>query len=807
MLSRKNSPLAFQTVRHFYGALTFTLRQKILGLAFLLLFLSSAVIICMRLEVVAYSERDFMRNISVALLNAHRFEQDFLTTRSAKEQAQFHAAMQRIDSLLTMSKTGQVQTLHTSIAQYKATFHELSRVVEQRGIDENSGVEGSFRKSVHAMENLINSNNELHLMNLMLQIRRYEKDFIMRRKSKYVAEVEHSLELLRTATTRTGIAPSQAQQIVELSNVYHQNFLSLVTLFVRIDSLNNCLTASFLAMNAQVESVVVEKERIASAYRNVSLGVILLALMLGVRIALRMSQNISAPIVVLSAAAKKVAKGDFSIKVETQTRDEIRHLANAFNQMTDSIRTTTSALHEEKHSVEQKVREATATIEQERSSLAANVAHLVQGIEHFAQGDLTTRFAANDASEIAHVYRSFNQALTNIQELLLSTDEAVVEAAQAGVIIAEKSQTFAAGAHQQSQSAAAAARSVDEMMNGIAATLDNINAATLYSQHASQNARKGVETVEHTANGINAIVTATRTMQEQIVRLTERIDKIDEIAGTIKEIADQTNLLSLNASIEAARAGEQGRGFAVVADEVKKLADRTSAATKEITLTVNGIHQETKDTNKVMQEARTTVAKGIELTHSITYMFEEILNDALQVSGAMAEIQDKSHAHRAMSEQVNADVQNIAAVVVDSATDVQRLAEVAEELKSSMSTIYALLQNFTLSTMQQIDTELQYTNKEDFSEKSQKMFSKHHRENYLEYAPEMIKQHSKVQRNVLPSPQHVMGQGLSKMAHTASAKLPRATLDQFSMKNAFITKQRRSRYTVIYAEEHDTLYE
>ncbi|TAE23814.1 MAG: HAMP domain-containing protein [Candidatus Kapaibacterium sp.] len=802
MLSRKNISSSFVPLWRFYAALTFTLRQKILGLAFLLLFLSSAVIICMRMEVVAYSERDSMRSVSVALLNAHRFERDFLTTRSAKEQQQFQAAMQRIDSLLTMSNAEQMQTLQASIHHYTATFHELSRIIEQRGINENTGAEGSFRKSVHAMENLINANNELHLMNLMLQIRRHEKDFIMRRKPKYVAEVEHTLGELRTATTRTGIAPAQAQQIVALSGVYHQNFLSLVTLFVRIDSLDNRLTTSFLAINTHLESIVDEKERIASAYRNVSLGVIVFALMLGIGIALRMSQNISAPIVVLSAAARKVAKGDFSIKVETQTRDEIRHLGNAFNQMTDSIRTTTTALHEEKHSVEQKVREATATIEQERSSLAANVAHLVQGIEHFAQGDLTTRFAANDASEIAHVYRSFNQALTNIQELLLSTNEAVVEAAQAGVIIAEKSQTFAAGAEQQSKSAATAARSVEEMMQGIATTLDNINAATLYAQHASQNARKGVETVEHTASGINAIVVATRTMQAQILRLTERIEKIDEIAGTIKEIADQTNLLSLNASIEAARAGEQGRGFAVVADEVKKLADRTTAATKEITQTVNGIHQETKDTNTVMQEARSTVAKGIELTHSITYMFEEILNDSLQVSGAMAEIQHQSHAHRTMSEQVNADVQDIAAVVVDAETDVRRLAEVADELKSSMSTIYNLLQNFTLSTMQQIEHELGRS----FFEKNAESNADHTPANT---PSEAIAQRPHLRKNFPASPQKFLNQNLVQRIQNEPQMLAQAQFEQFGqhIHNVILPKQRRSRYAIVYAEHHETMYE
>ena len=199
---------------------------------------------------------------------------------------------------------------------------------------------------------------------------------------------------------------------------------------------------------------------------------------------------------------------------------------------------------------------------------------------------------------------------------------------------------------------------------------------------------------------------STTTMEEQVQRLSERIDKIDEIAGTIREIADQTNLLSLNASIEAARAGEHGRGFAVVADEVKKLADRTAEATKEITATVSGIHKEAHGANTAMRLARESVGKGIELTHAITYMFEEILNDALQVAGAMAQIQAQSHEQRIMSERVNANVQNITAVVLDSELSIKQLADIAGELKTSMATVYSLLQNFTLSTVQQIDREL-----------------------------------------------------------------------------------------------------
>lgn len=668
--------------------------------------LCGVVVVCMRLEVSAYSQRDDMRGVSVALLNAHRFERDFITTRNPEYIERFHASVRIVDSITQVYNDAPVLNVREQCKTYASSFGMLTNALKQRGLNENSGAEGAFRASVHAIEKLINEAGEVHLLNAMLQVRRSEKDFIMRRNDKYISAVNKGIATLRAQTRSSGIAASVSENIDALAAEYEIKFLSLVKLFKQADVLDARLNNEFLAMNTSLGIIVAEKERTAVMYRTLSLTVLALAFVLGIAIALRVSHNISEPIVVLSKAAKLVSAGDLSVTIQTRTRDEIRVLADAFNGMVQSIRTSTDELREEKQSVERKVHDATRTIEQDRAYLARSVETLLQGIERFADGDLTLRFARGEQGEIARVFSGFNYALSKIQDLLVNTHEAVVEAAQAGVIIAEKAHEFSRGAESQSEQATTAAHSVEEMMRGITGILDNINAATLYSQHASDNARKGVETVEHTASGINAIVGATRTMEDQIHRLTERIDKIDEIAGTIREIADQTNLLSLNASIEAARAGEHGRGFAVVADEVKKLADRTALATKEITATVSGIHQEATGANAAMRLARETVAKGIELTHAITYTFEEILNDALQVSGAMADVQAKSHEQRIMSERVNANVQNITAVVMESEISINQLSEIARELKASMATVYALLQNFTLSTVRQIDREL-----------------------------------------------------------------------------------------------------
>jgi methyl-accepting chemotaxis protein len=620
--------------------------------------------------------------------------------------------MRTFDALLADGDTEdeQIEVLARQAKGYTISFQNLTVSLQQRGLNEKLGAEGAFRASVHSIENLITKANEIHLLNTMLQVRRHEKDFLLRRQEKYIADVQTHIATLREETRASGVSDAAKATIDTLAGEYTVKFLALVALLKRVDMLDERINNEFLAMNRHLDTLVEAKERRALTYRSASLVMLILGFVVCVWLALRMSSNIALPIVHLKSAARRVAEGDFDTAITVRTRDEIRDLGDAFNSMIQSLRTSHDELQAEKQSVERKVQEAVATIDQERAYLVNNVETLLQGIERFASGDLTLRFVTNDVSHegaMARLYTGFNHALEKVQNLLLTTHEAVVEAAQAGIIIAEKADDFSLGAQEQSQQAAIAAASVDEMMRSITHTIDYINAAAVSSHHASENARKGVETVEHTANGINAIVTATKEMETQIVRLTDRIAKIDEIAGAIREIADLTNLLALNASIEAARAGEHGRGFAVVADEVKKLADRTSDATKEITATISGIHKEAKSANAVMATARLSVSKGIEMTQTITYMFEEILNDALQVSDAMNDVQHQSRQQRTMSEQVNANVQNITTVVMESELSIKHLAEIARELKTSMAVMYESLQNFTLSTVHQIDDDIE----------------------------------------------------------------------------------------------------
>lgn len=283
-----------------------------------------------------------------------------------------------------------------------------------------------------------------------------------------------------------------------------------------------------------------------------------------------------------------------------------------------------------------------------------------------ADGDLTHSIDAPAGSLLG----SLAVMQQKLREVFAEVIGSAGDIARRSESVATSSREIGHAAHSQAESTSASAANIEELTVSISEVSHIAQATEGNSAKVAEISERGVVLVNDAANEISAVRDTVTASAEQIRLLQQRSQEIGGIAGVIKEIADQTNLLALNAAIEAARAGEQGRGFAVVADEVRKLAERTGAATTDIARMIDAIQDETIQAVAGMDRAGPQVEKGMAMAREAATVLEEIHSQAV----------DSLHRVR--------DVANATAQQVSTATDiaqhVEHIASMAEETNAAM---------------------------------------------------------------------------------------------------------------------------
>jgi len=203
--------------------------------------------------------------------------------------------------------------------------------------------------------------------------------------------------------------------------------------------------------------------------------------------------------------------------------------------------------------------------------------------------------------------------------------------------------------------------------------------------------------VEESVAGMRRIANVVKKSAETVQALGRSSDQIGEIIGVIDDIADQTNLLALNAAIEAARAGEQGRGFAVVADEVRKLAERTTKATKEIASMIKTFQADTAGAVTSMSEGTRQVDEGIKLADQAGTSLQQIVEISQKVTDMVAQIAAASEQQSSASEQISKNVEAITTVTAETASGTQQIARAAEDLNRLTENLQEYLSMFKLT--------------------------------------------------------------------------------------------------------------
>ncbi len=465
---------------------------------------------------------------------------------------------------------------------------------------------------MHYVEELL-GNSDYKLLSNMLQLRRNEKDFMLRLDEKYLIRWQENAVIFVDNIDESSLTPSLKTQIKGGLSAYQSAFENLVSAQKEM-GLNSTsgiqgimrstvhkvddLTAKLIVKTKQaVEEHIFYVDTLAY---SVSIIILVIALVLGIIF----SRSILSGITQLKDTMNKVAETqDLSLAVNTSSDDEIGEMAKVFNNMLSSFRDLITS-----------VNQSVSTVNGATDNLSKNI----------------------------------NLANSGVDSQIQQTDMV--------------------------------ATAVTEMVATVDEIANNTNAAASKAEATNNNAISGKEGVTQTITKIDILSEKLRESEVIVQELAKDSDTIGSVLDVIRGIAEQTNLLALNAAIEAARAGEQGRGFAVVADEVRTLASRTQDSTQEIETIISSLQGRTKEIVSHMAICRTQGKDSAEQASSAGNMLEEITQDVSTIMEMNTAIATAIKEQSAVASEVNQHVVEIRDVAEQAGNISHQNAEMSEEL-------------------------------------------------------------------------------------------------------------------------------
>ncbi|PCC14444.1 methyl-accepting chemotaxis protein [Pseudoalteromonas sp. JB197] len=573
-------------------------------------------------------------NIHQLQLSAH--EKNFLFYKQPQalslfeqEYAQLNKQIIQLQSQMQDSEIDTQQiTLYTRlIKSFYSDFNEVVRLQKSIGLHQDDGLYGQLRSAVHEVESLLNQQDEYQLLTLMLQLRRAEKDFMLRLDEKYLANFQDHVDTLQQKITSSSLSQNIKSNLKNLLSNYQSAFQTLVKaqleLGVDLDSgalgrMQQSVEQSDQLVMQLVADTKLQVEASIAKAQSVAIMVFIISGIIVLTLVYLTSRSIIVPVERIYQSINKIRRNnDLTVTIEQIGNDEITIMSKDFN------------------------------------SLIGDFNNLI--------------------NEVNGALNALNIATENLSESTAATSS---------------------GMQDQLHEADMVATAATEMQATIQDISHNTEAAAKKAESTNLSAQQGRSEVESTVAHIRGLSDSLEHASSVVSLLEKDGETIGSVLDVIRAIADQTNLLALNAAIEAARAGEQGRGFAVVADEVRSLAQRTQESTSEIEGIINTLQQRTQEVVSIMHQCRSQGDESASQANRAGELLGAITEDVQTIMEMSTQIAVAIDQQSQVASEVNKNVVSIRDIARNTSGHAANNAQTSEEVSAQARVLFAAIDKF-----------------------------------------------------------------------------------------------------------------